>query len=302
MPGHVNSLSYKTIIKKETRHAASQRKNMIRFPLRGFPFFRAQTFAYQLLLTFFLKGDILTTQPANGDELEVVVVKVLVGGRIVVDIFHAEPMGVAREVLRGEDDADAMIVFTCCAALANRPVTDGQFQVAAVLHFLVVGHAVVIGLGVWNVADTGVGGINTVILGDAGDFAVDIVLHDASLRLIDGADTNLIRPWRYTGQTIGKVVLSSAGEQITFIFVPTVIRHIVGEFALIGVNTDVLAISIGDEEARASSRKLVTGRTVVPAEVVVGQFGNNSGPVDTDDVVEHVASHHIVIVDEQVVK
>ena len=193
-----------------------------------------------------------------------------------------------------------MGVFTCHTADVGGIVACGQLEVAAVLHLLVVSHAVVVGKVVSHVADAGVVGIDTVIYRDAGNLVVDVELHDASLAAADVARANLVRPGRDTRQTVGKVEGAFTDTQVGHILVKAVTRYQIRQTALVTKYLHVFAIAVGDEEARIR-HECVPRRAVVETEVVVRQFRNQSTIVNADDVVEYIACHDVLIVDEQMV-
>ena len=248
-------------------------------------------------MPFLVEGEVLAAQPADGDELYIVVVVEVGAAVALVDVLDAYPVDVVGEVLGGDDEAQAVRVAPCGGAHVDGAVGDGELEVAAVLHGLVVGNAVVVGLRVVDEADAGVVGVDAVVDGDAADLVVDIELDDASLAAGDVAHAYLVGALGDARQAVGEVELSLANAKVAVVLVVTSVGGIVGESAPLLEDLYMLTIAFGDEEAGRAGEGIAC-RTIVPAHVVVGELGNEGIVVETDDAVEHEACHHVLVIDQ----
>lgn len=185
----------------------------------------------RLLLAFLLQGQIFAAEPTQGHDLDVVGVVVVVARRIIVHILDAQPVVAALKILGGDDVADAVFPGSCRTIAVLTIVGDGEFQVAVVLHDLVVVHAVVIRLVVGHITNAGVGGVKVVVDGDAADFIIEIVLDVTTSGLVDGADSDLVGTLRNIRQAEREVKLVDAADEVALIFGPSVTRQHVGDIA-----------------------------------------------------------------------
>ena len=251
----------------------------------------------RLLLAFLFQGQILAAEPTQGHDFKVIGVVVVVTRRIIVHILDAQPVVTASEVLRGDDVAHTMVVSTCNALRIGARVGNREFQVAMVLHDLVVDHAVVIRLIVGHITNAWVGAVDIVVNGDAADFIIEIVLDITTAGHVDGADSDLVGTRGDIRQAEREVELVDAADDVALILVPPTTWEQVGDLALFAIHLESVRVIIGYIEAYIA-REIDRRGTVGPSHVVVGEFGEQGGIVDTDGAVEHIAEHDIFVVHE----